>query len=617
MKRAEISKIKTPAFRARIKARVNLPNTPTYILGFDTEYISSEGAENEPLSYQLHDGNYGHFIPLDGKLKLSDLTRALYELHKTHAPQAEHICLCAWYAQAELSVLENDLDAVVLHQGGQNYGLRWTIHFSKRRKIIFTIYDLQALLGGSLAKAAPLVGLEKLEWDHNATTRESLNDSEFRRYALHDALICQKLACALYLEFSVKWGVNPLEMQSRGQLASSIFRHIYLPLDSDNKPTYLMQPHPDVRVMALRAYRGSGDYGGCYERGVFTAPEGKTWAEFDAVGAYPAAAISLGYLPTRKDWRGWSADAFGQDFPAQGIYRAQVTWPKDQARRPLLAIVPDENAPDGERYDYPQQAVDVWSGFELQAAKELGATVRIIEGWYYESGSDALPTFLSHLAHHRAKAQAEGADVLAKMYKSLGNTLIGKLGQNKPQTSYKLAWDEERGAADFRSSTKTYATMGSAFMPEWWVLIIGKARAAMMHAIIERGAVHAQVDAVLICVPEDLEEFECGGLKFRKKGAGRVLKLAQRNQWAFENEAGETLRFAAGGGRDLPELRAVMRRWNGSETLRQSWQDHRLITLAQHAMNPEKPLMTRETSARVYIVPALDLPASGGGRVRV
>ena len=128
---------------------------------------------------------------------------------------------------------------------------------------------------------------------------------------------------------------------------------------------------------------------------------------------------------------------------------------------------------------------------------------------------------------------------------------------------------------------------------------------------------HAQVDAVLICVPEDLEEFECGGLKFRKKGAGRVLKLAQRNQWAFENEAGETLRFAAGGGRDLPELRAVMRRWNGSETLRQSWQDHRLITLAQHAMNPEKPLMTRETSARVYVVPALDLPASGGGRVRV
>lgn len=610
MKDKEIQAVRHAAMRARIKKRVTVPNAATFLLGFDSEYIpgvvsDEEIRENEPLSYQLHDGQHGHFIPLTGKLKLSDLTAALLEIREAREPQSNHVALCAWFAQAELSILENDLDAVVLHQGGGNYGLRWTLHFSKRRKVTFTIYDLQALLGGSLAKAAPLVGMQKLDWDHETTTRASLKDAKFREYAVNDAEICVRLAHEIHREFSLSWGMNPFEMQSRGQLASSMFRHHYL---TDE----LMQPHPNVRELALRGYRGSGDYGGCWARGVLTAPEGKVWAEFDAVGAYPAACESLDILPTRRDWRNWRAEDHGEAFPATGLYRAQVTWPEGEVRRTLLAIVPDGKG--GEKFDYPRQAVDVWSGFELQAARELGAHVRIVAGWYYETGLDALPVFQGHMRRKRAKAAAEGKDAVAAMYKGLGNTLIGKLGQHRPQIGYALAWDEDRGAADFTSAAKQYSSLGSVYAPEWWCLIVGKARAAMMHAIAEREAVHAQVDAVLILVDEGLEEFEAGGLTFRRKASGRVLRLVQRNTWAFEN--GEVVtRFAAGGGRDRPELRAAVAAWDGSETTRTPWNDRRLITLPEHATHPEAlPLMAQYATAHTFILPGLAAPVTSGGR---
>lgn len=612
MKQREMDAVKGAAYRARIKRRVTVPNAATFLLGFDSEYISGvvsddEIRENEPLCYQLHDGQHGHFIPLSGKLKLSDLTAALLEIREAREPQSTHVALCAWYAQAELSILENDLDAVVLHQGGGNYGLRWTLNFSKRRKVTFTIYDLQALLGGSLKGAAPLVGMEKLEWDHAATTRASLRDAKFREYAVNDAEICVRLAHDIHREFSLHWGLNPFEMQSRGQLASSMFRHHYLTDD-------LMQPHPSVREMALRAYRGSGDYGGCWDRGVLEAPSGKVWAEFDAVGAYPAAAESLAFLPTRADWRAWRAEDWGEDFAPTGLYRAQVTWPDGEARRTLLAIVPDGKG--GEKFDYPRQAVDVWSGFELQAARELGAAVRIVAGHYYLTGLDALPIFQGHLRKKRARADSEGRGAIAAMYKGLGNTLIGKLGQHRPQMGYALAWDEERGASDFTAASRQYSSLGSVYSPEWWCLIVGQARAAMMRAIAQRQAVHAQVDAVLILADEAETEFTAGGLVFRRKASGRTLRLVQRNTWAFQQGGGEVTRFAAGGGRDRPELRAAVAAWDGSQTTRTPWADRRLITLPEHATHPEAlPLMASYATQHTFVLPGLAAPMTSGGRL--
>lgn len=604
MKHSEIRQIKPKANKARVSRRVTVPNAGTMILGLDTEYISREGQENEPLSWQLHDGVHGHFMPIPAgeKLRLTDLVRTLTILRHDMAPQARHVCLLAWYAQAEMSVIEDNLGARVLHQGGTNYGMRIEVVVTSRNRFWVTIYDLQALLGGSLAKAAPLVGLEKLDWEHGATTRESLKDGEFQRYAIRDAEICQRLGAALHREFTTAWGINPFETQSRGQLASAMFRHHYLEKD-------VMQPHPNVRDYALRAYRGSGDYGGIWARGVFEAKPGHVWAEFDATSAYPAAAEMLGVLPLRHHWRPW---AEGCEMLETGIYKAQVSWPTGQERRPLMALVEDAKAKGGERYAYPQFAVDIFSGFELAAAQRLGAQVRVIDGWYYTDGLDAFPVFQGHLRRLRARAERKDALALAALYKGLGNTIIGKLGQHKELPGYRLAWDEQKGAAMFTPAAKRYGTLGSMFAPEWWVLIVGRARAAMMEAIIQRQAVHAQVDSVLIEVPEDLVEFECGGLQFRRKGAGRVLRLAKRNLWMLHDHHGQSecpdgrpVRFAAAGGRDTPELRAAFAHWRG-QALKIPWQDQRLVTLPLHASSGA-PLMSPLVTRHVFKVPPLEI----------
>lgn len=612
MKPEEIKAIWPTAMKARISAKVRLPDTPTCLFGFDTEYLTPEGdyQENVPVCWQWHDGQRGAVMPLHGrKLKLTDLTDSMLLLAQDRDPQARHIVLCAWYSLAEMSVLDLDMAVNLKTHGNGTYGIQWkrTEEVGPRKKKVtytFTLFDLTAFYGRMpLAAASAHLPQPKLRWNHADTTLHSYREPAFYQYALHDAYLCAQLGKDLHGHFTLAWGASPFELQTAGYMSSALFRAHYVSSD-------LMQPHPDIRALALRAYRGSGDYGGCYERGVF---EGR-FSEYDGRSMYPAACAELGVLPTRASWQPWQ----GGDYPERGIYRAQITWPDGETRRTLLAQVPD--AQHGERFDYPQQAVDAWTGFELKAAERAGCKVRIITGWWYERGTDAFSTYLGQLAHKRArlldptKTNPPNAG-LAAVYKNLGNTIIGKLGQHRAHVVYATCYNPETDRVEYMPDDQVKQGLGGVFAPEWWVLIVGYSRAVMMDVIRERQALHAQVDAVLL--PDCGEGFTVRGIEFRRKSSGDRLRLAGRNIWQFEERRGVPwhpdgvpVRFAAGGGgRDLPELRQVMRGWTG-QRITHTYRVRDLVKLPEHAIDPQgHPLLSRYTTTGTFKVPALERDA--------
>ena len=588
--RAERESLGNRVYGVRIVRCARIPDARTVLYGFDVKYrVTGAGRENEPICWAIYDGRRGHLMPLSGKLKLSDLTAALLELRDATDPQAHHVVLASWFAQAELSVIENDMKATLMHQSGGLFGLRWHVNLSRRRRVTFTIFDLCAMYGRKeLGEFAPF-GVPELKWDKAA----NLSDRKFCAYAVNDAHICSALGEQLDGEFLRGWGLNPFRFQSVGHIGSSIFRHYYLLKD-------VMQPHPDVRELALIAYRGSGDYGGCWARGVMPGQ----WGEYDAVSMYPSSAAKLGFLPTREDWWAWTP---GTDWPETGLYRAQITWPEG-VKRTLMAIVPGLDG--AESYGYPRQAVDVWTGFELKAAEKLGCQVRIISGRWYETGSDALPMLMSHLTVKRAQHKRDGC-ALESVYKNLANTLIGKLGQHRGHVGYSLQWDEPSRALQVRRNDTQFSSYGSVFAPEWWCLIVGYARSVMMGVIAEFDAVHCNVDAVLLEL--DVPEFERGGLTFRRKSGGDLLRLAARNLWQLER-GGAVLRFAAALGRDLTELRSAFQGWTG-EALSVPYTATDLVTIPLHAADRERyPLNTHREVELTFNIPALDGGTDEHGR---
>ena len=603
MRPEQIEHLGKHAFAAHILTRKTLPGKPTYVLGFDSEfYYPDPDGGPVPICYQLADLQTGNLYPVEGdKLKLTDLTRAAYRMHQSFQPQAKAVVLLSWWSQAELSILDTDgLDAQLIPQGNGLFGLRWKIKPHRKPEIEFMILDLSAYFassdpnsprGLSLRVAAKEAGFEKLEYPVAELTPDVLNDEQFIDYAINDARLCAQIGEQLRGELNTTWAINPFGTRSVGHLTSALFQHLYV----GEEPIY--QPHPDVRELALLAYRGSGFAGGIWARGVLPG----AWAEFDAVSMYPTAAREVGELPLRKAWRDWVEGTSYHEF---GIYRAEFKWPAGVRHRMLMASVQRET---GAGYGYPQFGVDVFSGFELKAAERLGCQVRIIAGQEYDPGTHTTPClsqYLSHLVTHRDMHAQRGNLLLRRHYKALGNVMIGKLGQHRQYSQIKLHFDEAGAGATFEKEKVERKQLSTVFMPEWWVLITGYAKAVFGEVCAELNAVHGNVDAVLIADP-GVDEFTRRGITFKRKAAGDVLKLVDRNTWALF-QGGELVRMATYGGKQTPEVAAAFTSWTGQE-IAVEVHSTKLVKLSE-AAGYGRPMLSRVPQVKTMVLKAATTP---------
>jgi hypothetical protein len=452
------------------------------IVGFDTEYVSKEpdGKPSELISFQLHTGEKGVFVPVLRGKKLT-LRWLLHEVTKLTGARVRDVTLVTFFSLAELQFLP------LVTRG-------WNIREYSRGStdVSFTIggcalhvFDLFRWFDGkSLAKAADALGLAKGEYDTSKVTRACLRDARFRSYALHDAYLCVEILARLRKTFLDKVGIDPVIAKTPASASASAYRKVYV-------TRKLYCDRNDVRLLTLRsAWGGRAE---AFRRGELKG----TWTEYDFVSAYPTAAERIGEFPVQKSWRrirsmreaeqcrgGFAYARF--QFPSKEVYPCLPVW-------------------SGKETVYPLSGTTHCSLYELSAARRAGADIRLLEAYGYAAGDPSPADYLRWTMEQR-RGSTGAARV---MWKLLGNSLTGKFAQSLA----KIPIDEYRRLADLYdvnlddlmclTSDELYAlgaskvvSVGAVFMPEWYGLITGYCRAAIGELVRSGMAAYCHTDSV-------------------------------------------------------------------------------------------------------------------------
>lgn len=446
------------------------------VIGFDTEYDSET---RELLSFQLATEERAAFVACR-KLTVDKLAEAVRPFVE---PSCGHVMLAAYFSIAELQHLPVIEEAVEVKSFGASVDV---VFYSRRWELLIHVFDLARFWQSPrkpLAAVAQSYGLKKAGGvNRKAVSVHSLKSETFRAYAIQDARLCFQIARKLREGFEPD-GVDPLFEGSAASSAAAAFR---MGLESTLHP-----PAARVRLMGLLCCWGGRAE--ALERGSFTRLH-----EYDIVSAYPRAAISLGVMPCKGDWkkvtswRGFNGAVGGLGrfrfrFPPGAVYPCLPVW----TRKCQI---------------YPLQGESYCTLDEARLAVEMGATLHVVEAFGFWSGSSALPDFLSRVVKERAKADDP---VRRTALKLLANALIGKLAQRVVEPDMdallKLARRKELSLGQFVRLTREeckalgipfIVRLGSLFYPEWNSLITGRVRAILGRAISERQAVYASTDAI-------------------------------------------------------------------------------------------------------------------------
>lgn len=473
MLRKDVEKLGGKAYAGMIRPLHRTSEFRHPIVGFDTEYTSKKG---ELISYQLaHEGRTAF---LTGRLDVDSLARECRKLIRTDATE---VLLVTFWSLAELQFLP------VVEEGydWREYGTGSfdCTFMSERFKLALHVFDLARFFDRqSLAAVAAAFGKKKLEWDTKHVTRHALRSSLFREYAVHDAVLAAEILEDLRAEFR-PYAVDPVVYRTAAGTAAAAFRRQHVTEDlrcDDNR----------IRLVGMRSCWGGRAE--AFARGHFPQI-----FEYDLASAYPNAALVLGEMPHGKSWREVRTVREVSSYRG-GLARVFFRFPK-QARFPSLPVVTET------AQLYPLSGVEWITFAEIEAAREQGASVRILEAWGYKKGTRVLSDFLQRVIAERE--QATGAKRVA--LKLLANSLIGKFSQHVAKVDIeqlrKAAEDEGVSIEELLAMSTderaalgigTRVQLGSVFMPEWTALITGYVRAQLGRLIHAHPTVYCATDAI-------------------------------------------------------------------------------------------------------------------------
>jgi len=275
-----------------------------------------------------------------------------------------------------------------------------------RRDCFVRFFDTSCFLMEPLKKLAPLVGLEKLEMEHQPGFRVA--GKKEREYCARDAEIVWKLTGL------IQEGVNALGAELRLTAASTS-------LDCFRRK-YLREGIPCLPA-AMQARMHQGYYGGrveCFRVGDFDAGP---YYKNDVNGAYVSVMIS-GNLPAIENFDRRPS----MDLSREGMAHVRLKVPSYLWAAPLPI--------KGEKLIFPVGRLDGWWTFnELRQAVNAGVQIMDVLDCYSSDKSEPyLREMMLELRKIRENPATPGP--VSKMAKLLGNSLYGKFAQRNENVEY-------------------------------------------------------------------------------------------------------------------------------------------------------------------------------------
>lgn len=454
-------------------------NQSVAIFGLDTEYIPYEGKASDLICWQLASKDQISLVT-NKKLTIKNLFQeAKRQIRQEHYKIYVFVC---FFSLAEIQFF--NLNEWLVSEFKGKYRLTQSYGDGQLQIVdLANWYPKQ-----KLEVVAKLWGYEKLDYPivekveaiarGELTKVELLHDPEFRKYAKKDAVLNQKIYTELRGYFIDKFEVDIVSAMTPAGTSASMFRKGIMKT-IDQRDTVL-------RSMALGCC-----WGGRMEA-IYRGEIDDVY-EYDATGHHPSSAMALYKLPRGTDWkrtnnlRSWLSGI-------SGVGKVYFKFPDDELY-PCLPIYHQD------ALLYPLEGVSFCTVSEVLKAKEQGASLILYTGYYYNDGVNILAKYLEKLQTVRNHSTDSAERQLLKL---LSNSIIGKFFQKsigvdlvkvQKYAEEKQIPVEEAMRVEGVDFGDGEVKVGSCFYPEWYALILGKARATISTQVRKHNALIISSDS--------------------------------------------------------------------------------------------------------------------------
>lgn len=478
------------------------------IFGLDTEYVPYERKKSDLICWQLAGETHAELLTIP--LNIDTLYSESRKMVTGKINLYVYVC---FFSMAEIQFFA--LEDWQLSEYKGKYKL--TQKYGDRRLMIIDLADW--FPHQKLAVVAKLWGLKKIQYPIGAmvtkiakglkTKDELLADPKFRSYALNDAVIDQRIYVKMR-EYFLKLGVDILKTMTPANTSASLFRlKVGEPIE---------QRDTSLRRMALKCC-----WGGRMEA-IFRGfcPYG---FEYDATGHHPNSTIALNKLPLEQHWtRTTNLNQWLSGISGLGKVYFKFS---ESEQYPCLPVW-DEDA-----LIFPLEGMSFCSVSEARLAKEFGAKLVLMDGYFYTDGTTVLTKYLQKVQALRNRSTDKAERELLKLQ---SNSIIGKLFQKRTGVDLRLVQIyAEKHQIPYEEALKVKevdfgdgnVTIGSCFYPEWYALILGYARASISRMSKQHHALVISSDSFI--TEENLgQTFIQEGITYNLKQEGEVVVYRTR-----------------------------------------------------------------------------------------
>ena len=481
------------------------------IFGLDTEYVPRSGQPSELLTWQLASSTQVKvfYTPLS----IENIYQASRKM-LNHDDQPRTFVYVVYFSLAEIQFF--DLKEWWISEFKGKYKMK----SSYMGLTMETIDLLDWYPAKKLEVVAKMWGECKVDYPigpkveaiaaGTMTKAELLNDPEFLEYACHDAVLTQRIYTKMRNYFLENYEVDIVNTMTPAATSASMFRKTI--------PQIIGQTNTKLRKMSLMCCWG-GRMEALY-RGVKPMVY-----EYDATGHHPASAIALDQMPLEEDWKlaGRTSEWLKG---VSGVGKVYFRFPPSE-RYPCLPVYHDSSLL------FPLEGFSHCTVTEAKQALEQGAMVKMLEGFYFNSGSKWLTDYLREIQDIRNKSADEAE---RQMLKLLSNGIIGKFFQKKQgvdlaqvqkyAVEHDIPFDEAVKLEGMGWNTGE-VSVGSCFYPEWYSIILGYARASICQVSRKNEALIISSDS-FVTETELPESFTELGITFGLKAQGDLVSYRTR-----------------------------------------------------------------------------------------
>ena len=310
--------------------------------------------------------------------------------------------------------------------------------------------------GSGLAVIGELIGLPKLELPDGYTKDEmcQFKDGQpelFEAYAMRDAEIALAYGLRMFKFATVELGLSKCPI-TLGAMGVAVFQKMLKDSGVDKRDAFgereittqhwnakLGRPHTkkelvptDARELfehlAIRCYLGGRNE--CFTCG---PSDVGTFYDFDLSGAYTTGMVDIRSLDYNRAFM--SSDLDDYCGHVCGFARVRFSFP-DGTRFPCFAVHHDLYG-----LYFPLTGETYTTAPEIEVARNMGATIEILQGVVVPWQSDSEPLFLAFVQLIREKRTSYPKKSYEEsMWKEIGNSLYGKTAQGlRSKTAFELA----------------------------------------------------------------------------------------------------------------------------------------------------------------------------------